>query len=110
VFSTNQNQVCKQCGGPVIWEQQDGRWRCYNPDYTEHWDTCSRNRWNRVAREGKRFERKQATGYVHQKKEKYERISSGIKHGDRYQPRPCPHDVPPWEDCDQCNAPVAQSG
>lgn len=50
--------ACKQCGAPVLWRKDGGRWQCYDPDGTTvHWARCSQLRFERIKREGEHFER-----------------------------------------------------
>jgi hypothetical protein len=99
---------CKQCGAAVIWTQTDGRWRCFNAGTeTDHWDSCSKRRWEQVKATGKHFDHDRVAGYagsIHGTK--YYRISSGVIRGRQF-PKPqvyaqCRQCVPPWEECPGC--------
>jgi hypothetical protein len=94
--------ICKTCGGNVTWVMSDGRWSCFNHGtVVDHWDTCSKRKWEQVKATGIRFDEKMASGYtasVHGTK--YERKSSGVIRGKNYKPTGfCLGCVPPWEAC-----------
>ena len=98
--------ACKQCGLPVQWTRIDGRWHCHNPDGEDHFDLCSKAKFERIKRTGQYFETKSRDGYVTVFK------SSGVQLvrdafrpvcGDRYEPTGlCRDCVPPWEICAKC--------
>ena len=95
---------CKQCGGQIVWTQTEGRWYGRNPDGSDHWDACSKRRWEQVKATGERFEAAEASGYarsVHGTK--YDRINAKPIRGENYQPTGlCRQCVPPWEICAGC--------
>lgn len=102
--------ICQQCGGDVVWTKIDGRWRCFNAGtQTDHWDTCSRRRWQQTVATGERFVSAMNSGYarsVHGTK--FDRISSGVMRGRDY--HPIEHtptcEAAPWEPC-ECGGPLA---
>lgn len=98
--------VCKQCGSSVIWLKIEGRWYCHNEsDGAEHWDTCSKVRWEQTKATGIRFDRKAAAGYANSVHgTKFERLSAKVKRGERFKNHPsCRECVPAWEICpNQC--------
>ena len=97
---------CKQCGAIVRWIREQGRWRCLNvADAKDHWDQCSRRRWQQVKETGERFETKEASGYrnsIHGTK--YDRIAAKPIRGALYREPSgkCKDCVPPWEACAEC--------
>lgn len=101
--------ACKQCGGEVRWVQIDGRWHCHNQDGSDHWDECSKRRWQQVVATGERFVTKRASGYANSVHgTKYDRISAGVVRGKRYKPSgQCKQCVPPWETCNGCPDQIA---
>ena len=92
---------CKSCGAMVRWTKEGKRWYCYNPDGSDHWDLCSKNRWKQVVMTGERFETPTESGY------------SSVKHGTKfdhlcktppirgngYKLDSCTCGLPPWELC-----------
>lgn len=68
---------CGKCGLNVQWVRSgtkpDGnpRWKCVNPDGTEHWDTCSQERTRRVKAEGTPFTDEHGDGYIYNGKKVY---------------------------------------
>jgi len=98
--------ACSQCGATVKWVKDGQRWKCLNPDGSDHWDLCSKNRWGRVKREGKHFTEKRGRetvkGYDHATLgTKLYSMEGMVVKGPLYKPvkhrRGC--NVPPWEDC-----------
>lgn len=95
--------ACRKCGDDINWVQQDGRWRCYNAGTEiDHWDSCSRRRWEQTVATGERFVEKHRSGYrksVHGTK--IDRMTSGVIRGENY--KPVTHQpgctAAPWEDC-----------
>ena len=79
--------TCKACGARVAWKLTDGRWQCFNPDASIHWDQCSKRKWDQVKSTGTKFTGKdhlgrEIAGYknsVHGTK--LERIRSKVIHG-----------------------------
>lgn len=94
---------CRKCGAQVCWRHENGRWFCENADGSDHWDTCSKRRWQAVVRDGVHFERGGDKGYLHEDKAKFYSKSSGFVRGARYQMSGlCRECVPPWESCLAC--------
>ena len=62
---------CVKCGNEIKWENINGKWICYNPDGTEHWDLCSEYRTREVIKKGKAFVDKAGSGYIYNEKKKY---------------------------------------
>lgn len=80
--------ACKRCGLPIRWVQ-DGqrhgkpRWKCLNPDGSDHWDLCSEARTKRVITEGTPFTDDNGSGYIHDGKKKYHHMVARTKFGKR---------------------------
>jgi hypothetical protein len=95
--------TCKKCGGPVDWNQKNGRWHCYNAGTAiEHWDTCSDRRFAAIKASGKFFEEGATKGYRTMLKKsgvQYTQQSSGVIKAKRAIV-PCNDCVLPWEVCD----------
>ena len=101
--------VCKQCGYPVIWVKIEGRWHCHNEsDGADHWDLCSKVRWEKTKATGIRFDSKAAAGYANSVHgTKFERLNAKVKRGSRFKRHIlCRECVPAWEDCPN-NCPLA---
>jgi hypothetical protein len=83
--------------------KKNGRWFCFNPDGSDHWDECSKRRWRRVSTEGTHFDHGDEKGYVHTELgTKLYHKSSGFKRGRDYRPSGlCRNCVPAWEVCPQ---------
>lgn len=102
-MSVPQSSACQQCGATVRWVKEQGKWRCLNiADAHDHWDACSKRRWQQVKATGERFETSDASGYansVHGTKFDMQRV--GPIRGAQYVPvqhrRECA--ALPWEDC-----------
>lgn len=100
--------ACVQCGLPVRWinggTKARPKWRCENPDGTDHWDKCSAERFARVKREGTYFEgddgRREVHGYAAPHKTQLTMIRP-LKPivGKKYRPDGCDCGRPPWELC-----------
>jgi hypothetical protein len=98
---------CKSCGAPVEWKKIDGRWYCHNAGtQTDHWDSCSKRRWQQTVSTGERFDnlkldkKRTASGYknsIHGMKFDHIEVKS-IK-GKHYKPDGCDCGRPPWELC-----------
>jgi hypothetical protein len=92
----------------VKWLKIEGRWNCHNADGSDHWDLCSKLRWQQTVDTGKRFEgkdnRKQKiTGYkdsIHGTK--LDSIESKLTVG-KDRSKEISHiagcNIPPWESC-----------
>lgn len=68
--------ICKQgCGLVIRWVKADSgrksRWRCLNPDGTDHWDLCSETRTKIVKTQGVPFTDEKGDGFIFQGKKKY---------------------------------------
>ena len=78
---------CSQCGLPVQWIRDgvkpDGnpRWKCYNADRTEHWDTCSRERTRKALAGGVPFKDSKGEGVIYQGKKKYMHMMAETHYG-----------------------------
>lgn len=101
---------CTECGGEVEWLKIKGRWHCHNLDGSDHWDLCSKRKWQQVKETGERFENEKPDRHT---------IVSGYRksiHGtklSRDARRPvkgsqylisgkCKQCMPPWEICGTC--------
>ena len=91
--------ACKQCGLPIRWEKDGERWKCLNPDGSDHWDRCSEERTKRALREGTPFEDRVGDGVVYNEKKRYMHIGCDSIRGPRYRPDGCNCGRPPWELC-----------
>lgn len=92
--------TCAQCGLTVRWNRVQGRWQCFNPDGSIHWDLCSKTRFERIKREGEFFDKPAAAGYVHPEKLQYTRLNAKPIRGKEFKPDGCDCGRPPWELCD----------
>lgn len=97
---------CRKCGAKVEWRKTDGKWNCYNPDGSDHWDSCSKNVWDDVKKHGEKFTRQDGretvTGFRSEKYGEKAAMRSGIViKGKKYKPvthvETC--HVLPWENC-----------
>ena len=92
---------CKQCGLPVNWTKVDGKWKCHNPDGEDHWDLCSKTRFERIKREGEHFKTEFEEGYLTDLKPsgvQYVRLTAKKATGKR-KIKVCDNCVPLWEVC-----------
>lgn len=93
--------ACKQCGADVQWSKIDNRWHCHNADGSDHWDLCSKLRWEQTKATGIRLEDEYKAGYrnsVHGTK--FERINALVERGSNYREDDrCKQCVPAWQDC-----------
>jgi hypothetical protein len=83
----------------VRWSKPDGKWECHNPDGSDHWDLCSKTRFERIKREGEHFETAAVEGYRHPEKVQFVRISAKPMRGKQYRESGCDCGLPPWELC-----------
>lgn len=90
---------CAQCGLPVLWRRVEGRRQCFNPDDSIHWDLCSKERFAKVQREGKPFDKPSAAGYVMPLRVHFSRLSAKPKRGKGFKEDGCDCGLPPWELC-----------
>lgn len=98
--------TCKQCGLEVRWVKIEGKWSCHNADGSDHWDLCSKTRFEKVRSEGKLFQvisgkdNITAEGYRSGRKTQYTmlRPAKSIK-GKNYIDPHCDCGIPPWETC-----------
>ena len=81
---------CNQCGLPVRWVKEQGRWQCFNANGTVHWDTCSKERTRRANREGRAFKDQNGEGVRWRGKKRYNHQFNEVVH------RTGPKDIPPW--------------
>jgi hypothetical protein len=88
-----------QCSSKVLWKQENGTWRCENPDGSDHWDLCSQERWKKISKRGKRFIKEDRSGYKFNGKEKLDWMKSREIVGEDYKESGCNCDIPPWEAC-----------
>jgi hypothetical protein len=97
-------RACRQCGAEIRWQKQNGRWFCLNQDGTDHWDACSKKRWQQVKATGTRFEKKDGTGYANSiHGTKFDMKTSGFKRGRDFKVSGlCKSCVPAWEVCGGC--------
>jgi hypothetical protein len=80
------------------------RWYGQNLDGSDHWDTCSKNKWDQVVATGTPFEVTTKdgkvegyTGSVHGTKLKRDERKAIVGKGSA--PSLCDCRVPPWEEC-----------
>lgn len=97
--------ICKECGLPVYWLKQQGKWQCFNRgDNRVHWDTCSARKFSQVKRDGKFFKKtiggNEVEGYKAPKRTQLTMIRplKPLK-GSRYTEDGCDCGRPPWELC-----------
>lgn len=98
---------CKECGGLIAWIKIEGRWHCHNANGSDHWDTCSKRKWQQVKDTGVKFEDQRTR----------DGIVSGFAdsiHGTKLSRHSRPHKgpsklsgdckacVPPWQVCQAC--------
>ena len=58
---------CKSCGASVDWKRESGsgKWQCFNAGtQVDHWDQCSKNKFERIKRTGEYFEDGKTKGYI----------------------------------------------
>ncbi|MDZ4254113.1 MAG: hypothetical protein U1A72_16220 [Sulfuritalea sp.] len=91
--------TCKQCGLPVSWVKEQGKWKCRNPNGSDHWDLCSQTRTKRALREGIPFKEKHGHGVRHEGRKKYMHRSAPQIVGKKYTPSCDACAIPPWETC-----------
>jgi hypothetical protein len=94
---------CKTCGALVDWKREAGKWQCHNAGTTvDHWDACSKNKFDRIKKTGEYFENGTTKGYITDLKPsgvQYTQQSARVV-GDRYKPSgDCADCCPPWEVC-----------
>ena len=106
--------ICKQCGAPVRWVRIDGRWHCHNPDGGDHWDLCSKLRFERIKREGEHFAERREYEFVegyrykdaeHRMREQLVRIEAKKRPAQKSvlaAIQACKQCVPPWQECLMC--------
>lgn len=99
--------LCKQCGLEVRWLKIKGRWHCWNAGTeTDHFDLCSKAKFERIKRTGVRFEGKRQDGYLTVFKPsgvQLTRDAAKPVRGSLYAPTGlCRDCVPPWEICEDC--------
>jgi hypothetical protein len=107
---------CAECGAEVDWVQIKGRWYCHNAGtQIDHWDACSKRKWQQVTKTGARFEGKVmrssdysavgvADGFAHSiHGTKLSRHAIPSKKGDKFRTSEiCKNCIPPWEACGDC--------
>ena len=94
--------TCKSCGLTIKWLKLSGKWFCHNPDGSDHWDLCSKMRFERIKATGKRFDSETESGYLTDLKHsgvQFTMQTSGVIRGENYVPNEC--DCVPWEVCDK---------
>ena len=92
---------CKQCGLPIRWVKAAGKWSCHNPDGEDHWDACSKARFDRISATGTAFYDELHDGYITPLKKngiQFTRITAKDATGLKEVPT-CDNCVPPWETC-----------
>lgn len=99
---------CGQCGLEIKWKRNNGRWFCFNPDGTDHWDKCSQTQYARIKAEGVKYRKQDSKGRYeagyrhHEYGDKAVERGGTIKTGKDY--RPMKHmdgcRIPPWENCE----------
>lgn len=98
--------ICKQCGSSVNWVRRSGRTLCLNPDGSDHWDLCSKRRFERIKRAGEHFKTEDAEGYKTPLKKSgvlYMHIRAESKHQSKGRSGECMECTPPWEEpCANC--------
>lgn len=89
--------TCKKCGTQVKWIKKD-RWYCENEDGSDHWDLCSKIRWQQTKETGTRFVEKNESGYANSiHGTKLDHSCSGWIKGKKYKPPLIETDLPPWD-------------
>lgn len=93
--------VCNKCGGDIEWKRIGSRWYALDLDGSEHFDTCSRLRMEKIRREGTPFTEDSGEGYRHHGKDHFTRRSGQFIIGHNYVKKYCaaPCNIPPWEHC-----------
>jgi hypothetical protein len=67
---------------------------------TAYWEELRRLEWERVKREGVRFDEPLAGGYFHEGKRKYDRKVIADRKATDFSLPNCNCAIPPWEDCE----------
>ena len=95
--------ICKACGASITWKRISGKWSCLNPDGVDHWDLCSKLKFERIKATGKYFDVGDKGYFTDLKPSgvQYTEQHSQIMQGDLYKPSgDCAGCCPPWEVCD----------
>ena len=101
---------CKTCGAPIKWVKIGERWHCHNPDGTDHWDLCSKRKWDQVVATGRKFAHGNNKGYADSIHGTKYYMKEGGKTENRNKKLPrcnChlpPLNIPPWDDCEHTRA------
>ncbi len=101
--------TCSACGADVTWVRVGKRKQCHNPDGSDHWDLCSKLRFEQVKRTGVHFhgtahtaegDKLHTEGY--RSPFKTQLVSIHLEKpitGKGYRPDGCDCGLPPWELC-----------
>ena len=99
---------CKKCGGNVTWKKIGNRWVCHNAGTkTDHWDSCSKRRTERIMATGLPFTKETGREYIEGFKTDLKPSGEMLMlcahvaiRGKHYRPSgDCAQCVPPWEIC-----------
>lgn len=95
---------CKQCGAAVEWKRDEsGKWMCHNAGTTtDHWDLCSKRRFDRIKETGEYFATEKSRGYFTDLKAsgvQYVMQKSDMVPAKVHKRGHCNDCVPPWEIC-----------
>lgn len=103
---------CKSCGLTVVWTLQKDpatnkeRWYCFNNGTnTDHWDLCSKTRFEKIKRTGDPFDHGDERGYYTELKPSGVQFTfqKAVVRGVNYShSEDCENCVPPWERCEKC--------
>lgn len=96
--------TCRECGQPIAWKAlPSGKYCPTELDGSDHFDKCSKVRFDRIKRDGTAFETAREAGYRVGTKVKFTRLSSKPIRGKHYVPHTCTHatpcEIPPWDTC-----------
>ena len=99
--------LCRDCGSPIAFKKPpNGRSRPVEPDGSDHFDKCSARKWERLQRNGQRFESSDDVGVTESgyrlgdtSKRDYIRgkLIVGAQYRERHHRDTCT--AAPWEEC-----------
>jgi len=102
---------CAACGSPITFKRTPaGRWCPCELDGSDHFDKCSRLKFDRLRAEGAHFDRRatdgvnvRETGYSHRELgTKRDGLTGRVRRGAAFNPCPETCSTPPWEPCLAC--------